>query len=198
VTHRIGIDLGGTKIEACVLNDAGEQIYARRVPTPSGDYAGTIAAIARLVREAREIAGAGAHIGIGTPGNASRLTGLMIAANSTVLIGKPLKEDVERAIGCEIRMTNDANCFVLSEATDGAAAGLHCVFGAILGTGVGAGIAIDARVHEGASGLAGEWGHNPLPWPAQTSCREASVIAENAAAAKRGFRGRLCSASTAK
>jgi len=162
---RIGIDLGGTKTEVAVLGTGRTELLRRRVPTPAGDYAGTVQTIADLVREAEGVAGAAASIGVGTPGSLSRRSGLTINANSTVLIGKPLKDDVERAVGRPVRMANDANCFALSEATDGAAAGARLVFGAILGTGVGGGIAVDGHVLDGANGIAGEWGHNPLPWP---------------------------------
>lgn len=162
---RIGVDLGGTKIEVVVLDAAGEERLRRRVPTPAGDYAATVSAIAALVREAQNMAGDRAPIGIGTPGCTSKRSGLIINANSTVLIGKPLQQDVERAIGRRVRMTNDANCFALSEATDGAAAGAAVVFGVILGTGVGGALAVNGRVVDGANGIAGEWGHNPLPWP---------------------------------
>jgi len=162
---RIGVDLGGTKTEVAVLGTGRTELLRRRVPTPAGDYAGTVQTIADLVREAEGVAGAAASIGVGTPGSLSRRSGLTINANSTVLIGKPLKDDVERAVGRPVRMANDANCFALSEATDGAAAGARLVFGAILGTGVGGGIAVDGHVLDGANGIAGEWGHNPLPWP---------------------------------
>jgi fructokinase len=162
---RIGVDLGGTKIEVAVLDAADNERLRRRIPTPAGDYAATVSAIAALVREAQSIAGDGAPIGIGTPGSTSKSSGLIINANSTVLIGKPLQQDVERAIGRRVRMTNDANCFVLSEASDGAAAGAPVAFGVILGTGVGGALAVNARVVQGANGIAGEWGHNPLPWP---------------------------------
>lgn len=165
IAPRIGIDLGGTKTEVAVLGAGGTELLRHRVPTPAGDYAGTVRTIAQLVREAEGVAGASAPVGIGTPGSLSRRSGLVINANSTVLIGKPLKHDVERAVGRSVRMANDANCFALSEATDGAAAGARVVFGAILGTGVGGGIAVDRHVLDGANGIAGEWGHNPLPWP---------------------------------
>lgn len=162
---RIGIDLGGTKTEVAVLDELGATLFRRRVPTPAGDYSGTVETIAGLVREAEAFAGAGAPVGIGTPGTRSRTSGLMIDANSTVLIGKPLYDDLVRAIGRPIRMANDANCFVLSEAVDGAARDHHVVFGVILGTGVGGAISVGKRVLDGANGIAGEWGHNPLPWP---------------------------------
>ena len=163
--HRIGVDLGGTKIEVAVLDSQRNELLRERVPTPAGDYDGTVAAIAALVREAQHVAGAGATIGIGTPGSISKRTGRIINANSTVLIGRPLLADLERAVGRPIRMANDANCFIRSEAQDGAAAGARVSFGVILGTGVGGAVAIGTRVLDGANGIAGEWGHNPLPWP---------------------------------
>jgi fructokinase len=156
---RIGIDLGGTKIEAIALEGACE-VLRKRVPTPRGDYAGTIAAVASLVREM----GAGT-VGVGIPGALSRVSGLVKNANSTWLIGKPLKEDLESAIGREVRLENDANCFALSEATDGAGQGAEVVFGVILGTGVGGGIVVRGKVLTGPNAIAGEWGHNPLPAP---------------------------------
>ena len=165
INKRIGIDLGGTKTEVAVLDTDGATLFRRRVPTPAGDYDGILSTIRTLVQEARAIAGADASIGIGTPGTRSRATGLMIDANSTVLIGKPLYDDLVRLLGQRISMANDANCFVLSEATDGAAREYRVVFGVILGTGVGGAIAVDKRVLDGANGIAGEWGHNPLPWP---------------------------------
>lgn len=161
----IGIDLGGTKTEVAVLDDTGATLFRRRAPTPAGDYDGILSTISRLVSEAQAVAGTGASIGIGTPGTRSRSTGLMIDANSTVLIGKPLYDDLVRLLGRPIRMANDANCFVLSEATDGAARDCRVVFGVILGTGVGGAIAVEKHVLNGANGIAGEWGHNPLPWP---------------------------------
>jgi fructokinase len=163
--RRIGVDLGGTKTEVIVLDESRATLLRERVPTPAGDYEGTVRTIVDLIRRGQTIAGNDAPVGIGTPGTPSKRTGLVINANSTVLIGKPLREDIERAIGRGVHMTNDANCFVLSEALDGAAAGAHVVFGVILGTGVGGGIAVGGRVIEGTNGIAGEWGHNPLPWP---------------------------------
>jgi fructokinase len=156
---RIGIDLGGTKIEAIAL-DGEREVLRKRVPTPRGDYAGTIAAVASLVREM-----GGGTVGVGIPGALSRVSGLVKNANSTWLIGKPLKEDLERAIGREVRLENDANCFALSEATDGAGRGAEVVFGVILGTGVGGGIVVHGKVLTGTNAIAGEWGHNPLPAP---------------------------------
>jgi fructokinase len=155
--QRIGIDLGGTKIEAIALDPAGKEVFRKRIPSPRGDYAATLVAIISLVREAGE-----GTVGIGIPGSLSRVTGLVKNANSTWLIGKPLKQDLEKALG-RVRIENDANCFALSEAADGAAKGARVVFGVILGTGVGGGIVIDGRVVDGPNGIAGEWGHNPMP-----------------------------------
>jgi fructokinase len=157
---RIGIDLGGTKTEALALDAAGREVFRKRVPSPRGDYDATLKTIAALVAEAGE-----GTVGVGIPGAVSHATGLVKNANSTWLIGKPLKEDLERALGRPVRLANDANCFALSEATDGAAAGAEVVFGVILGTGVGGGIVVRGRLVEGANAIAGEWGHNPLPLP---------------------------------
>src|SRR5438309_5326118 len=159
--QKIGVDLGGTKIEALALDDAGREVFRKRVLTPRGDYAATLAAVAALVNEI----GAGS-VGIGIPGALSQVTGLVKNANSTWLIGRPLKQDLERVLGREVRLENDANCFALSEAIDGAGQGARVVFGAILGTGVGAGIVVDRRLLVGRNAIAGEWGHNPLPLPA--------------------------------
>jgi fructokinase len=161
---RIGIDLGGTKTEIAVLAPDGSEALRRRVPTPYGDYDGTVATIARLVAAAEQELGMRCSVGIGTPGSLSHRTGLIKNANSTWLIGKPLLADLERALGRKVRLTNDATCLALSEAADGAASGMRLVFAAILGTGVGGGIAFDARVHDGPNAIAGEWGHTPLPW----------------------------------
>ena len=157
---RIGIDLGGTKIEALAIDRGGREAFRRRVPTPRGDYAATIQAVSSLVREAGE-----GSVGVGIPGALSRVIGLVKNANSTWLIGKPLKQDLETALGREVRLENDANCFALSEARDGAGQGARVVFGVILGTGVGGGIVVDGKVLGGANAIAGEWGHNPLPAP---------------------------------
>ena len=162
---RIGVDLGGTKIEALALDDSGCERFRKRVPTPRTDYAGTLAAIAQLVEEAERSAGLCRSVGIGIPGSLSPYSGLVRNANSTWLNGRPLASDLARVRGREARIDNDANCFALSEAVDGAAAGLRVVFGAILGTGVGSGIVVDGRLLGGANGIAGEWGHNPLPGP---------------------------------
>ncbi len=162
---RIGIDLGGTKIEGIVLGSDGVERARLRVPTPGSSYEDNVAAIVDLVRELERQTGARCSVGIATPGAISPATSLIKNANSTHLNGRPLHRDIERALGREVRMANDANCFTVSEATDGAAAGCTTVFGVILGTGVGGGIAIDGRPLTGAQAIAGEWGHNPLPQP---------------------------------
>ena len=155
---RIGIDLGGTKIEALALDRADREIFRKRVPTPRGDYQATISAVKGLVSEIGE-----GTVGVGIPGAESR--GLIKNANSTWLIGRPLAKDLEAALGRPVRLENDANCFALSEAADGAGKGAAVVFGVILGTGVGGGFVMQRRVLQGVNGIAGEWGHNPLPWP---------------------------------
>jgi len=157
---RVGVDLGGTKIEAVALDGSGTEVFRKRAPTPRGDYQGTLKAIGSLVAEAGE-----GTVGIGIPGALSRVTGLVKNANSTWLIGKALKEDIQREINRPVRIENDANCFTLSEAVDGAGKGAEVVFGVILGTGVGGGIAVRGKVLTGPNGIAGEWGHNPLPLP---------------------------------
>jgi fructokinase len=162
---RIGVDLGGTKIEAAALDRDGAVHARRRIATPTGDYAATIAAVAALVHGIESELGKGLTVGIGIPGTLVAATGLVKNANSTWLIGKPLGRDLEAALERPVRLANDANCFALSEASDGAAAGFSNVFGVILGTGVGGGVVIDGRIVAGANGIAGEWGHNPLPWP---------------------------------
>lgn len=165
---RIGIDLGGTKTEIVALDADGAELLRRREATPSNDYAGILDLVARMVREAEGACHVGTgspRVGIGTPGSLSRATGLLRGSNSVCLNGKPLKHDLETRLGRAIAMANDANCFTLSEATDGAAGGRGVVFGVILGTGVGGGLAIGGRLIEGRNGIAGECGHNPLPWP---------------------------------
>jgi fructokinase len=162
---RIGIDLGGTKIEAVVLDDSGREVARKRTPTPQGDYARTVAAVASLVSDLETGLKSEATVGIGIPGAPSRVTGLIKNANSTCLIGHPLKQDLEKALGREVRLENDANCFALSEAVDGAGKGASVVFGVILGTGVGGGIVVDGKLLVGPNAIAGEWGHNPLPLP---------------------------------
>jgi fructokinase len=161
---RFGIDLGGTKIEIIALDDRGETLLRRRVPTPAGDYAGTLDAIAQLVRGAERELGQPGTVGVGIPGAVSPLTNLVKGSNSRVLIGKPLERDLSDKLERPVRLQNDANCFALSEATDGAAAGGGVVFGIILGTGTGAGLVIDGKIVEGHNKIAGEWGHMSLPW----------------------------------
>jgi len=162
---RIGIDLGGTKIEGMAIADDGHERLRRRAQTPRGDYGGTLAAVARLVRDIEREVGAQATVGIGIPGAVSPATGVIKNANSTWLIGRPLADDLARMLGRPIRLANDANCFALSEAVDGAAAGAEVVFGVILGTGTGAGIVVHGKVLTGVNAIGGEWGHNPLPAP---------------------------------
>ena len=163
----LGIDLGGTKIEADLFDSTGALLWQKRRPTPAGDYAATVRTIAGLVAQARAAAGSAITVGMGTPGavvTAGRLRGRMKNCNSTCLNGQPLQADVEAAIGQPVRIANDANCLALSEATDGSATGANVVFGVILGTGTGAGIVVNGQALTGANGIAGEWGHNPLPW----------------------------------
>jgi fructokinase len=162
---RIGIDLGGTKIAAVVLSDAGAVQWEARRPTPQGDYDATLDGIAALVAEGERAAGAPCTVGIGMPGAISPATGLVKNANSTWLNGRPFHADLERRLARPVRLANDANCLAVSEAVDGAAAGARIVFGVILGTGVGGGVAIGGVAITGANAIAGEWGHNPLPWP---------------------------------
>jgi len=161
---KLGIDLGGTKIEGIALDGSRERARAR-VRTPRDDYGATLSAIATLVSELERTAGTADTVGVGIPGTISPSTGLVKNANSVWLIGRPLQQDLERVLGREVRIANDANCFAVSEAADGAAAGADVVFGVIVGTGTGAGIVVGPRVMTGLHGIAGEWGHNPLPWP---------------------------------
>ncbi len=162
---RLGVDLGGTKIEIIALDDSGDELLRHRVATPKGDYDATLQAIAQLVRDAEVELGQRGSVGIGTPGALSRATGRLKNSNSVVLNGQPILQDLEALLHRPVKISNDANCFALSEATDGAAAGAEVVFGVILGTGVGAGIVVNGHVLTGPNGIAGEWGHNPLPWP---------------------------------
>ena len=162
---RIGIDLGGSKIELVALDDAGATLHRERIATPAGDYAATVDAIVALVTRCERTIGARASVGIGTPGSLSPATGLVRNANSTCLNGRALNRDLAIRLGREVRIANDANCLAMSEATDGAGAGARCVFGVILGTGVGGGIVVDGRLLTGANAIAGEWGHIPLPAP---------------------------------
>jgi fructokinase len=160
---RIGIDLGGTKIEGIALDDDGAARVRRRIASPRGDYLGTLEAVATLVHDIEREAGERGTVGVGIPGIISPATGLVKNANSTWLIGQPLGEDLPRLIDRPVRFANDANCFALSEATDGAAAGAAIVFGVIVGTGCGGAVVVDGRVLTGVNAIAGEWGHNPLP-----------------------------------
>ena len=162
---RIGIDVGGTKIEGAVIDEFGTVRLRRRISSPAGDYRATIAAIVAIIGDIERDLGVTALVGIGIPGAISPATGLVKNANSTWLIGRPLQRDLETALARPVRLANDANCFALSEATDGAAAEAETVFGVILGTGVGGGIAVNGRIQVGANAIAGEWGHNSLPWP---------------------------------
>jgi len=175
VSLRIGIDLGGTKIEGIAL-DGSAEVARARIDTPRDDYDATVAAIVDLVANLQRIPDpprlrsgqAGSRIpavGVGIPGTISTSTGLVKNANSTWLIGRPLQRDLEARLGRPVRVANDANCFAVSEAADGAGAGADVVFGVIAGTGVGGGIVVNGRLVAGADGIAGEWGHNPLPWP---------------------------------
>lgn len=162
---RIGIDLGGTKIEAVAIDAGGAVLARERLPTPAGDYDATLQAVAALVEDFERRLDAGARVGIGTPGALSPASRRIKNANSVCLNGQALDADLERLLRRPVRIANDANCFALSEATDGAGAGARVVFGVILGTGTGGGIVVGGKVLGGANAIAGEWGHNPLPWP---------------------------------
>ena len=165
---RLGIDLGGTKIEIVALGSDGAELLRRRIATPQNDYDATLIAVAQLVLDAEHelrVPVGNSRVGIGTPGSISRATGRLRGCNSVCLNGQAIREDLERRVGRSIRVTNDANCFALSEASDGAGKGAAVVFGAILGTGVGAGIVVNGGLLDGPNAIAGEWGHNPLPWP---------------------------------
>jgi fructokinase len=162
---RIGIDLGGTKIEGIAIDDSGAELLRHRVPSPRDSYERTLQAIADLVQHVEKTVGATGTVGVGIPGAISPATGLVKNANSTWMIGRPLADDLPRLLGRPVRFANDANCFALSEATDGAAAGARVVFGVILGTGTGGGIVANGHVLEGPNAIAGEWGHNPIPAP---------------------------------
>ena len=162
---RIGIDVGGTKIEGIALADSGEVLERRRVVTPQGNYQATVTAIISLVEGIEAHLGEEGTVGVGIPGAISPVSGLVKNANSTCLIGRPLHLDLSEALGREVRLANDANCFAVSEATDGAAAGAGVVFGVIIGTGTGGGVVVNGHLLTGPNAIAGEWGHNPLPWP---------------------------------
>jgi fructokinase len=163
---KLGIDLGGTKIEIIALDDQGVELLRRRVPTPQGDYSATLHAIENLVHAAEAELGQRGSVGVGAPGSISKATGLLKNSNSIYLNCKPVLQDLASLLQREVKISNDANCFALSEATDGAGSGAAVVFGVIIGTGVGAGIVVHGKVLTGPNGIAGEWGHNPLPWPA--------------------------------
>jgi fructokinase len=171
---RIGIDLGGTKIEGLVLDEAGGELIRRRIATPRGSYRGIIEAIIGLVRGLEaEAAAQSARVGIGIPGALSPSTGLVRNSNATELNGRPFDRDLCEAMAREVRVENDANCFALSEATDGAGQGARTVFGVIIGTGVGGGLVVEGALVKGRHHIAGEWGHNPLPWPSLDELRAA-------------------------
>ncbi len=161
---RVGVDFGGTKIEAAALGNEGGYLARQRIANP-GSYDAAVEAVASLVAAVEGLAGSAGSVGVGAPGSVSPTTGRMRNANSTWLNGRRFREDLEAAIGQPVRLANDANCLALSEAVDGAAAGARSVFAVIIGTGCGGGVAVDGRLLEGASGIAGEWGHTPLPWP---------------------------------
>ena len=162
---RIGIDLGGSKIEVAALSRDGVILVRHRVPTPRDDYWRTLTAIAGLIEQVETRTGPAASVGVGIPGTLSPATGLVKNANSVCLIGRPLADDLQRLLDRPVRFENDANCFALSEARDGAGQGYRLVFGVILGTGTGGGIVVDGHVWGGRNAIGGEWGHNPLPWP---------------------------------
>ncbi len=162
---RVGIDLGGTKIEGIALSDAGEELFRQRIATPQGDYAAILKSISALINQIEAEVAEKGSIGICTPGSLSPSTGLMRNSNSVCINGKPLLTDIQAQLQRDVRIANDANCFALSEAVDGAASDASVVFGVIIGTGTGAGVVIDKKVLLGANAVAGEWGHNPLPWP---------------------------------
>lgn len=162
---RIGVDLGGTKIEVAALDEAGAFVLRERASSPVGNYEATVGTIKTLVDSAEHKLARRCTVGIGIPGTISPATGLVKNANSTWLNGRPLDRDLEAALGRQVRIANDANCFALSEAADGAGKDHRVVFGVILGTGVGGGIVVDGKVLTGPNAIAGEWGHNPLPWP---------------------------------
>jgi fructokinase len=161
---RIGVDLGGTKIEFVALERDGRELHRHRIATPRFDYEGTVRAVAESVERIEKDLGRSATVGVGIPGTISTKTGLVKNANSTWLNGTPFDKDLRRALAREVRCANDANCLAVSEATDGAGVGKLVVFAVILGTGCGGGVALDGRVHSGSNGVAGEWGHNTLPW----------------------------------
>jgi fructokinase len=167
---KLGIDLGGSKIEIIVMTDEGAQLLRRRIPTPQNDYEAVLQAIISLVSSVEQELDRHVTVGIGTPGAISRATGLLKNSNSVVLNEKPFKADIERRLKRRVKINNDANCFALSEATDGAARGADVVFGVIVGTGTGAGVVVNGHILKGPNAIAGEWGHNPLPWSRDDEC----------------------------
>jgi len=173
---RIGIDLGGTKIEVVALAGDGQVLFRQRMATPRDDYGQTLRAIAALIDAAEQATGERGSIGIGIPGTLSPFTQRIKNANSVWLNGQPMDQDLSTLLGRPVRIANDANCLAVSEATDGAAAGAATVFAVIIGTGCGAGLAINGRVHAGGNGIAGEWGHNPLPWQDEDEQRHAREV----------------------
>ena len=203
---RIGIDLGGTKIEGIAI-EGNRELLRRRVLSPRGDYPATMTAVRDLVGQLETELGMTGTVGVGIPGAISGVTGLVKNANSTWLIGHPIDRDLERALERPVRVSNDANCFALSEATDGAGAGANTVFGVILGTGTGGGVVVNGRVLEGRHRIAGEWGHNPLPWPqngerpgppcycGQTGCIETFLSGPGLSATYRALAGRDANAA---
>lgn len=165
---RLGVDLGGSKIEILALDGEGRETWRARVPTPQGDYEATLATVSALVRDAEQRLGVpwgSSSVGVGTPGSLSRATGRLRNSNSVCLNGQSIVDDLRLVLGRDVAIANDANCFALSEASDGAGRGAGVVFGVILGTGVGGGWVVHGRVLDGPNGIAGEWGHNPIPWP---------------------------------
>ena len=204
---RIGVDLGGTKIEAIALADDGATLGRQRVATPAPDYGATLEAACSLVETVERATGLRGSVGVGMPGALSPATGRVKNANSTWLNGRPLREDLERRLGRPVRLANDANCFALSEAKDGAGMGASVVFGVIVGTGTGGGLVVEGKVVSGANGIAGEWGHNPLPWPrpeewpgppcycGRTGCIETFLSGPGLAVAHRALTGQELDAS---
>ena len=164
MTMKIGIDLGGTKIEVICLKPNGEEVLRKRIPSPQGDYSKTIRAVSQIILDIKKLVNNPISVGIGIPGSISTLSGLVKNSNSTWLIGKPFEDDLTNIIGQPIKLANDANCFILSECIDGAAKDAIVAFGVILGTGVGGGIAVNKVIMSGSNSITGEWGHNPLPW----------------------------------
>jgi len=203
---RIGVDLGGTKIEAMAVDADGQSLARTRVATPAGDYRATVNAVAELVTDLERQLGVRARVGIGTPGAISAVTGCIKNANSTCLNDRPLKQDLEAALQRPVRMANDADCMALSEAVDGAGAGADSVFGVIIGTGTGGGIVVRGRLLAGPNRIAGEWGHNPLPWSVdderpgrrcycgKSGCIETFISGPGLAADHHGATGERCSA----